>query len=251
MTTKIAAVIPARMASQRLPGKPLLEIEGLPMIEHVRRRVLLAKGFSRVVVATCDPIIAETVEDYGGEVLMTSPAHQVATERIIEAIQHLDCTHVINVQGDEVLVLPSDLEKMTSAIQAHPEKPVWNAVAPLESEETLKDQSIVKCRLSPSGRILSFVREGSSETGPLYWVIGLLAYRRGILEEFARWKRSALEAKASIEQMRFLENDVPIASVLFAKAYPGINEEREVGPVKDYLHEDRLQRSVLRKVLAS
>ena len=99
---KIAAVIPARMASIRFPGKPLIEIQGLPMIEHVRRRALLCGGFSEVLVATCDTEILEAVETFGGRVIMTSKEHIMASDRVAEAALNLDCTHVINVQGDEI-----------------------------------------------------------------------------------------------------------------------------------------------------
>lgn len=248
---KIAAIIPARMDSQRLPGKPLLKIEGLPMIEHVRRRTLLCKGFTQVVVATCDEAITETVQGYGGVVIQTSPAHRVATERIVEAMQNLECTHVVNIQGDEILVLPADLEKMTTAIRAYPERPVWNAVAPLKKKEELRDASIVKCLLSRSGQILYCSRHFSPPLEPIHWVIGLLAYRSDILKDFARWPRSVLEEKESIEQMRFLENDVPVASVRLENAYPGINEPRDVEAVQTYLKEYPHQRKILQEILTS
>src|SRR3989338_3933279 len=106
MAIRVVAVIPARMASNRLPGKPLLEIHGMPMIEHVRRRVLLCELFAEVVVATCDPEIADVVRARGGRCLMTSPDHPGAADRVAEAVRHLDCTYVVDVQGDEILVVP-------------------------------------------------------------------------------------------------------------------------------------------------
>ncbi|MDP3768387.1 MAG: NTP transferase domain-containing protein, partial [Dehalococcoidia bacterium] len=108
-TTKIAAIIPARMASSRFPGKPLLDVRGLPMVEHVRRRAELCGRFSDVVVATCDWEIAAAVERFGGRCVMTSASHPGATDRVAEAAAALDCTHVVNVQGDELLILPEDL----------------------------------------------------------------------------------------------------------------------------------------------
>ena len=129
----VAAIIPARMDSSRYPGKPLIEIEGLPMIEHVRRRALMCTEFSEVLVATCDKEIKDTVEFYGGSVLMTKDTHIVATERIVEAIQRVDCTHVVNVQGDEILILPSDLKLMVKAIENESDGDVWNAVGKVTS----------------------------------------------------------------------------------------------------------------------
>src|SRR3990172_2252604 len=97
------------MASSRFPGKPLLKIRGLAMVEHVRRRTLLCKELSEVIVATCDSAIASVVKGYGGKALMTSPSHPGALDRVAEAAGYVDCTHVVNVQGDQVLVLPEDI----------------------------------------------------------------------------------------------------------------------------------------------
>jgi 3-deoxy-manno-octulosonate cytidylyltransferase (CMP-KDO synthetase) len=123
----IAAVIPARMASTRHPGKPLIEIEGLPMVEHVRRRVLLCDGFSDVIVATCDAEIQEVVETFGGKVVMTSKGHIMASDRVAEVAHVLDCSHVLNVQGDEILVVPDDLNNMIESIHVNPDGQYWNA----------------------------------------------------------------------------------------------------------------------------
>ena len=142
---KIAAIIPARMGSIRHPGKPLIEIEGLPMIEHVRRRVLLCEGFSDVVVATCDSEIREAIETFGGTVMITSKAHIMASDRVAEAVELLECTHVINVQGDEILVMPDDLQCMVTAVRSNPGGQYWNAIAPIEKSDELADTAIVKC----------------------------------------------------------------------------------------------------------
>jgi 3-deoxy-manno-octulosonate cytidylyltransferase (CMP-KDO synthetase) len=122
------------------------------MVEHVRRRALLCRGFTEVVVATCDREIAEVVEQHGGTVVMTSPEHPAATDRVAEAMQRLACTHVVNVQGDEILVLPSDLERFVRAIECEPARSAWNALARIERDAELSDPAIVKCAVSASGR---------------------------------------------------------------------------------------------------
>ena len=104
----IVGIIPARLNSSRYPGKPLINIKGLPMIEHVRRRVSLCKKLKRVIVATCDKEIKQVIEKYGGEVIMTSKNHIMASDRVYEASQKLNCTHIINIQGDEILVISQD-----------------------------------------------------------------------------------------------------------------------------------------------
>lgn len=255
--TRVAAVIPARMASSRFPGKPLLKVHGFPMVEHVRRRALLCGRFSDVVVATCDREIQETVLGYGGKVVMTSPDHPAATDRVAEAVQSLDCTHVVNVQGDEILVLPEDLKRMVRAIEENPSAPAWNAVATLEEIGELADPSVVKCVVSSSGRILLCSRNFSAlgkklktPWNPIRRILGILAYRRDFLERYLTLKRTPLETAESIDQSRIIEHDVPLLSVPFIRGYVGINEQREVDVVQACLNEDPHQRAVLQELLA-
>lgn len=226
------------------------------MIEHVRRRALLCKEFSEVVVATCDDEIRSVVESYGGRVMMTSNKHRVATERINESIQTIDCTHVVNVQGDEILILPSDLSFFAKAIALFPEEQVWNAVAKVETDADLQDPSIVNCALSKSKRILFFARTPSSSFcrsqkgyDPIFINLGILGYSRGFLEQFSTLKPTPLEERESVEQFRILENDISIMAVQFEKGYPSINEPREVAIVQKYLKEDPRQRAVLKEIL--
>lgn len=252
---RVAAIIPARMASSRFPGKPLLEIRGLPMVEHVRRRTLLCGEFSDVVVATCDHEIAAVVERYGGKVMMTSKAHQAASDRVAEAMKHLDCTHVVNVQGDEILVLPSDLARMVRAIHAEPMGSAWNALGRIENRRELKDPSIVKCAISRSGRILFCGRDFSmlplKDAGfePVRIILGILAYSCSFLGNYSSLERTPLEIAESIDQSRILEHDIVLRGVEFSRGYPGINESREVELVESYLSEDRQQQEVLARVL--
>ena len=159
---KIVAIIPARMASNRYPGKPLIEIENLPMLEHVRRRTLMCKGFSDVIVATCDIEIKDTIESFGGTVVMTSDMHEVATDRIVEAAQSVDCTHVVNVQGDEILIYPPDLELMVKAIESEPGGDVWNAVGKVMSVDDLIEPSIVNSVVTKNNYIIFFSRDFSN-----------------------------------------------------------------------------------------
>lgn len=253
---RIAAVIPARMASSRFPGKPLLEIRGLPMVEHVRRRALLCGRFSEVVVATCDEQIAAVVRRNGGETVMTSPEHPAATDRVAEAARSMDCTHVVNVQGDEILVLPSDLARMAEAMEAEPQVPAWNAIAPLENAAELSDSSIVKCAVSRSGRIL-FCSRNLSHLRPMLEpggaavqkILGILAYRKDFLERYLRFPRTPLELAEAIDQSRILEHDIELRGVPFSKGYIGINEQREVSAVGEILHSDPRQQEILREVL--
>ena len=112
----VIAIVPARMASSRLPGKPLKHILGLPMIEHVRQRVRLSKNIDRVIIATCDKEILKVVQNYGGEVIMTSDKHNSCIDRVAEAAGKLDANIVVNVQGDMPLVDPSSLDTLVETM---------------------------------------------------------------------------------------------------------------------------------------
>lgn len=250
MSVKVAAIIPARMASTRFPGKPLLPFRGIPMVEHVRRRVVLSGVFSDVVVAACDPEIKQAVEGFGGRVIMTSPAHPGATDRVSEAADHLDCTHVVNVQGDEILILPDDLKNLVNAINAAPAGPAWNAIAPISTPEELADRAIVKCVASPSDRVM-FCSRVFAHMKPenVRIILGILAYEKKFLKSYGTLPRTPLEIQESIDQNRILEHNVPLQGVPFSKGYPGINEPREVAMVEKYLKEDPRQAAALEKIL--
>lgn len=257
INVRIAAIIPARMASSRFPGKPLLDVQGLPMIEHVRRRAVRCREFSEVVVATCDQAIADVVARYGGRCLMTSPSHPAATDRVAEAARQLECTHVVNVQGDEILVLASDLARMAQAIQARPDVPAWNAVTPIEEAAELTDPSIVKCVTSVSGRILSCSRNYAALApklaagwAPVKKILGILGYRRDFLERYLTLPRTPLETAEAVDQSRIIEHDVLLQGVEFSRGYPGINEPREVELVARYLAADPAQQQTLQEILA-
>lgn len=258
MKARVAAVIPARMASSRFPGKPLLNIRGLPMIEHVRRRALLCARFSEVAVATCDKEISQAVEGYGGRCIMTAATHPGASDRVAEAARSLDCTHVVNVQGDEILVLPEELEKLVRAIEKEPDVPVWNAVAPITSAEELADRCVVKAAVSLSGRIMFCARDFSSLAGklgpgfePMRRILGILAFTREFLERYGSLPRTPLEKAEGIDESRTLEHDFMLRGVDFRKGYPGINEPRELELVERCFAEDPAQQALLRRILSA
>jgi 3-deoxy-manno-octulosonate cytidylyltransferase (CMP-KDO synthetase) len=241
------------MASSRFPGKPLLKVMGLPMVEHVSRRALLCGEFSEVVVATCDLEIARVVEGFGGRCLMTSASHPGGTDRVAEAVGQLSCTHAVNVQGDQILVLPQDLKKMVAAIQAEPDVPAWCAVASLERQEELSDLSVVKSALSRSGRILLCARDFSTLPRtkgfePFRRILGILGFRKDFLDGYPQLPRTPLEVAESIDQSRIVENDVCLKAVLFSKGYPEINEPREVDLVLKIFETDPLQQFVVEGV---
>ena len=251
---RVAAVIPARMGSSRFPGKSLLNVRGLPMVEHVRRRTVLSGVFNDVVVATCDRAIAEAVEGYGGRVLMTAASHPGALDRVAEAMQALDCTHVVNVQGDEILVLPGDLRRVAEAVSREPAVEAGNAAAKIERPDELRDPSIVKLLISRTGRVLFCARRyelvpGDPSAEAACKSVGIMAFTRAFLERFVRLPRTPLERAGGMDQLRILEHDLTLRTVWLERGYPTINEPREVALVETSLATDREQHAVLEQIL--
>jgi 3-deoxy-manno-octulosonate cytidylyltransferase (CMP-KDO synthetase) len=214
---------------------------------------MLCDGFSDVVVATCDTEILEAVETFGGRVIMTSKEHIMASDRVAEAALNLDCTHVINVQGDEILVMPDDLSNMVESIHANPDCQYWNAIARIEKLAELTDTAIVKCVISIAGRILYCARDFghlnlNTTFEPVRKIIGVLGYTRESLFALSRLNRTPLETTQSIDQSRIIEHEIPLLAVPFEKGYPGINDSREEQMVRKILQTDPIQRSILKEI---
>jgi 3-deoxy-manno-octulosonate cytidylyltransferase (CMP-KDO synthetase) len=253
---KIAAVIPARLASSRFPRKVLLPIEGLPMVEHVRRRALLCEGLSEVVVATCDTEVADMVASHGGRAVMTADTHQNGTTRVAEAIAAIDCTHVILLQGDEPLMLPRHVQALAAAMRTQPDVPAWNLVAAVGEADEMDRHSFVKCAVAQPDRILYCFRRSpyfshfSQHREYARKMLGIIAYRRDFLLQLTALPSSPAEKAESIEQMRILENGFPFHFVEVAPSLPSINEQYELNEVLVSLQCDAEQQALLVKILA-
>ncbi len=209
------AVIPARFASSRFPGKPLALIGGHPMVEHVWRRCQESGAFSEVLVATDDTRIARAVEDFGGTVVLTSPDCASGTDRVAEVARaRPDCGVWVNVQGDEPLVAPEALATL-AGLFAEPTVQMATRVRPLSEEERASPQ-VVKAVLARSGDALYFsradlpyVREGGVPL-PRWAHLGLYGYRRDVLLTLAGLPPSPLERAECLEQLRALEAGIRI-----------------------------------------
>lgn len=210
--TRILVLIPARMAATRLPGKPLLDIGGVPMIVHVLRRAEEA-GIGRVAVATDTPEIAAVVKAHGGEAVMTRPDHPSGSDRIYEALKAIDpagkAEIVVNLQGDFPTISPGNIRDVLPPL-ADPAVDIATLAAQIHTEEEDLAPSVVKAVGSPIGprrlRALYFTRATApTGDGPRYHHIGLYAYRRAALERFVALPPSTLERQEKLEQLRALE----------------------------------------------
>jgi len=210
--TRTLVLIPARMASTRLPGKPLLDIAGLPMVVHVLRRAEAAQ-IGRVAVATDTPEIAAVVKSHGFEAVMTRADHPSGSDRIYEALGKLDpqgrAELVVNLQGDFPTILPDHIRDVLAPL-ADPLVDLATLAAEIHDEEESTNPNVVKVvgsRLSARRlRALYFTRATAPwGDGPRYHHIGLYAYRRAALERYVSLPPSPLELQEKLEQLRALE----------------------------------------------
>ena len=252
---KIIAVIPAHMASVRFPNKILHPFFDLPMIEHVRRRVLLSNSIEDVFVATCDDEIASAINSFGGKIIRTSNSHTNGTSRVAEAINDIDCSHVILVQGDEPLLLPRHLDKLAESMAIDNGAMCWNATGPIESEDELDKHSFVKCAISQTERILYCFRRSPAysqfelQRNYVRKILGLIAFRKDFLLALTNLTSSRIESSEFIEQMRIIENGYLLNSVSVSPSLPSVNEPNEVQVIYDYIKNNKEQTDLLNRIL--
>jgi 3-deoxy-manno-octulosonate cytidylyltransferase (CMP-KDO synthetase) len=192
-----------------LPGKPLADIAGWPMVEHVYRRVATARGVDAVIVATDDDRIAEAVRSFGGVVRMTSPSHKTGTDRIAEIVPDLDCEIVVNVQGDLPLVEPGKIEEVLRPLFADPTLEMSTLRKAITDASDLANPNVVKVVVNRVGDALYFSRSSIPfirGSGTTYKHIGLYAYRCPFLLTLAALPQTPLEIAESLEQLRAVEN---------------------------------------------
>ena len=245
----ITIVIPARMASSRYPGKPLASILGMPLIEHVRRRALLAKKAGLVVVATCDTVIKEAVEAEGGIAVMTKDTHERCTDRIEEAIQNLPGHIIVMVQGDEPLLVPDAIADVVAPLIADPTVHIVNLLSPLESDSDYANPNIVKAACNLKGDVMFFSRAPipyfrNRVKVPLYRQTGIMAFRREVLEKFSSLPETPFEKAESVDMFRAIENGLRIAGVVTNYATLGVDRPVDVELVENVLKSDEFQKNL-------
>jgi 3-deoxy-manno-octulosonate cytidylyltransferase (CMP-KDO synthetase) len=236
---KVLAVIPARYASTRFPGKPLVDIHGKPMIQWVYERTQSCPSIDEVLVATDDLRIAEAVKVFGGQVVMTSPDHVSGTDRIREAVElsEIDCDIVLNVQGDEPGIDPDHLTLLIALFES--DVHIGTLVAPFREEASFKDVNKVKAVLGHKGDALYFSRQavpfdrdGEDELGGCYHHIGVYAFRKAVLLEVTGLPVSPLEKKESLEQLRWLENGYRIRAAIVDSTPIGVDTPKDLERLK-------------------
>ena len=226
-------IIPARLKSTRFPNKVLYEFFGLPMIEHVRRRALLIKGASKVIVATCDVEIFDLVKSYGGDAIMTSDKCKNGTERVAEASKSLKSKYIILLQGDEPCFYPVYVEGLINFVKKT-KGIVYNLVAPIDKQDILTDISSVKCSVDHQGDITNcfrttpYISNFDFQRTFIKKLLGIICYERLLLTNLDELKLSKLSIKESIEQLKLLENKIVVKAFQVSKDVPSFNVEPDI-----------------------
>ena len=241
---KAVAVIPARYGSTRLPGKPLLDICGKPLIQRVWDVVARVHGLNEIIVATDDERIAEVVRDFGGRAVMTSPDCQSGSDRVREVAQTVDADVYVNVQGDEPLLNPSAIEKLLDVFAQDTNVQVATLCSPISREEAQSPNQVKVVRdragnaLYFSRAPLPFVRD-ANETVDYLGHIGIYAYRREAVCSFTYLPASDLEQAEKLEQLRFLQAGIPIRVIEVPRMGGGVDTQEDLERVRTVIRERR------------
>jgi 3-deoxy-manno-octulosonate cytidylyltransferase (CMP-KDO synthetase) len=220
---EILAIIPARFASHRFPGKVIAELAGKPLVVHTYERTMQAKCISKAVIATDDQKVVDALAPYDIEVIMTSPDHPSGTDRIAEVARTSTADIIVNVQGDEPMLDPETIDRAVEVMLKNPKLNMATAKHALTKREDILDPNDVKVVTDKNGMALYFSRSpiphirditDQSPDHPIYWLhIGLYVFRRSFLLEYADMEPTELEGIEKLEQLRALENGHQIAVV--------------------------------------
>ncbi len=230
---KTVAVIPARFASTRFPGKPLALINGKPMVQRVYEQCAKAKLVDRIIVATEDERIIDCVNRFGGEAVMTSSKHHSGTDRVIEAVKNIKCDIVINVQGDEPFIDPSSIDKVVKPFMEDRTVQVATPAVKFKDINDVKDPNKVKVIVDKNGYGIYFSRspipyDGYAERFNYLKHIGIYSFRKNFLLKFGSLKKTPLELKERLEQLRIIENGYKIKVVLIGKDSIAIDTPEDI-----------------------
>lgn len=228
----VLGIIPARYGSSRLEGKPLKDICGKPMIQHVYERVQLSALINEVVVATDDERIVAVVKNFGGKAQMTSINHKNGTDRIAEVAKAIEADVVVNIQGDEPLIDPRMIDEAIQPMLDDRELKACTLCRPILSEEDIYNPHVVKTVFDLKGNALLFSRAPipyprNKEAYTAYEHIGVYVYRKDFLMQYVNMPQTPLEITESLEQLRILENGIRMKVVKATVPYEGLSVDTQ------------------------
>lgn len=243
---KTVAIIPARMGSSRFPGKPLVDICGLPMVVHVFKRTSMCKILDEVWVATPDKEIFDVVEKAGGKAIMTRPDHEMAMDRLAEANETIKADLVVNVQGDEPLIYPDMIEAITKPMQEDDSYACGTLVQKITDLSEVDDRNRVKVVRDLNGDALFYSREPipskakTKESIDYYKMVCVYPVRKQSLRDFTNWGMSPLETIESIDLLRFLEHRGKVKVIETEQETFNVDTEDDLARVRQMMKLDPL-----------
>ena len=237
---KVIAILPARLESTRLPRKALKDICGLPMIVHVFKRCLLSQKLDEVYVATDSFEIKEVVENYGGKVIMTSSKHETGTDRIAEAALELDVEIIVNIQGDEALVNPEYIDRVSNELIKNPDINVGILVNSFSKKDSPSDIKVV---LNKNNDVMYLSRsdipsDSRLNSPPMLKAYHVVPFRKKFLLEFSQWDKGSLEKIEFNEYLRILENGERIRAVYVESDAVSIDTPEDLQYVREVMPYD-------------
>lgn len=217
---KTIAVIPARMGSSRFPGKPIAKILGRPMIEHIYKRVAMSKSLNATYIATCDEEIRQVAEDFGARVIMTADTHERASDRVAEAVAHLDADLIVMVQGDEPMTHPNMIDTAVEPFKHDSQLGCVNLVRRIEDEADYLDVNTIKVVMDRNNDALymsrrpipTLAKTGFADT-VAYKQVCIIPFRLETLFQYTRLAPTPLEQLESIDMLRLLEHGLSVRMV--------------------------------------
>ena len=241
---RFVGVIPARYASTRLPGKPLLEIGGKTLVQWVYLCALRSARLDRILVATDDERILRSVRSWDGDAVMTSDSHRSGTERVAEVAQEIDADVFINLQCDEPVLPPATIDRVCACFDGDAGIQVATARVPIHDPEEALDPNVVKVVTDSEGRALYFSRAPipfSREGKPSFFKhLGIYGYRRRLLLNLSQLRPSPLERIEMLEQLRFLENRIPIRVTTVDEDSVGVDTPEDLERVRPFFENGSL-----------
>lgn len=254
-SNKVTILIPARLNSKRLPNKLLIDVNGIPIIEHVRRRAELNKHNAEVYVVSNDEKIINAVIDYGGKVVRTTKKHLNGTSRCSEAAKLIKSDFFLILQGDEILTLPRHIDQLINEALKRPHFKIINLIAKLKSPLDLKDKNVVKCFLGKDRQVVALFRKSPSVANSkiqmkiVFKVLGMFIFEANTLRNLSKTKTQPLEKMELIEQLRIQEIGIPLNTLQVDRSLESVNTKKDLIKVKKYLKTNLEQEIILSEIL--
>ena len=241
----ILGLIPSRLNSKRLKNKPLLNIDGLPIIVHTFKRAMLSKKLDRVIVCCDDKKIFDVVTKHGGEAILTSKKHKNGTERIFEVAKKFKPKYVVDVQGDEPLVDPKDIDRV---IDFHKKNSMFDIVVPsMMAEYNASSRNLVKVVFANSGKILYFSRalvpyDYKSINNAYYRDLSIVSFKYDAIKQYNSFKQGKIEKIEGIELLRAIENDLNLGTFIANNSGFAVDVNQDLMKAIDIMPYDKIRK---------